>query len=659
VSEPITIPLEIDGAEALRTLERFAQGMGAAATKTDDAGKSAAASSLSWTELNSALSLVSGAFSRIVAVADQVAALSAEQERLSQTSARLGLDFNAAADGAGRFVDETEAMAFASQMAEAGIRLSQTELNELTARAAVASQRLGVDMPTAFGQMQAAIESGSARALRPFGEDMVRLAGGTHTARERTEAFAASMRHLPRATDDASTSMARLRDSIGDAEREAASAFANELLRMHAVTERASSLRTTMDDSTHQLRAFGTVAAQVATQVLNGIAVVVGTVVAAIAAAVGAGRVAIADLSAMAHGNLPGSEGFAAAHAAASRESLGAGSGLDTILTFLGERADALSAGAEDQGSTAGREAVTGLIARPPAASAAGGGNLRPASTSTSASAASGARARTEAMQEMVRAEVAKANDRERLVRDTQIELNRPAYEAQMAERRAELDRVNREGTAATAAERTAAGKRPGADDSIGGRLQTQLRQYGDTTKHVRDQVVGAMTDMTDAVASHVEAWVKGRESLADAARGMLSDFLGSVAKRASVSAAEEAAAALGSLAVGNLPGAGLHAAAAAGFLAVAGLAGYASQAVAPTPAAGGASGASRSAGDVTPRAAGKSGGDGQTVNVYFGGPVIGAGGARQAAREVVGLLNDGARQGGVRLSPNLLPMGA
>ena len=102
------------------------------------------------------------------------------------------------------------------------------------------------------------------------------------------------------------------------------------------------------------------------------------------------------------------------------------------------------------------------------------------------------------------------------------------------------------------------------------------------------------------------------------------------------------------------------HVLAAAGFGVVAGLAGLASQAVAPTPAAasGGAASGARSAADVTPRAAGKGSGDGQVVNVYFGGAVIGAGGARQAARQIAGILNDGARQGDVRLAPNLLPVG-
>lgn len=664
-AEPITIPLTVDGARALEILESFAQAMGKAAEKTDDAGKKAKESTVSWTEMKSALDLASMAFERLVGFADQVAALTAEQQQLTAASQRLGLDFNEAADGAGRFVDETEAMAAASRLAEAGLHLTQEELNQLTARAAIASQRLGVDTTTAFNMLTTAIESGSTRALRPFGEDMVRLGGSTHSAEERLSAFTTTTRGMERATDDASTSMARLRDSIGDAEREAASAFSAEILRLQEVTSQTDRLSTSVDDSEHKLRALGQLAATAATGVLNGIAVIAGAVAMGIVGAVAQARGALAGLQAMAQGG-SFSDTFAATVRGddASRET----------LQFLEGRIAALNALADDSGSTAGRGAVRGTIPGAGTA-AASSGDMVFGESQADADAAfaaahrrnrtGGSRRRRQTLDQLMgRASGAVltfgAGGDRRLAEGDEEERNAAGKAA--AQRQADEGAAAAERTRQESIDRTAASKRPGADDSISGRLSTTMRQYGDTTRHVRDQVVSAMSDMTEAVATHFEAWVKGREGFAAAAQGMLSDFLGTVAKRASVSAAEEAAAALASLAVGNLPGAGLHAAAAAGFGVVAGLAGLASQAVAPTPASptGGAASGARSAADVTPRAAGKGGADGgQVVNVYFGGPVIGAGGARQAAREVVGILNDGARQGDVRLAPQLMPMGS
>ena len=663
-AETITIPLTIDGAQALEILAKFSEGMGKAAEKTADAGEKAKAANMSWTEMKSALDLVSGAFGRVVALADQVAELTAEQQQLSAASQRLGLDFNQAADNAGRFVDETEAMAAASRLAEAGLHLTQEELNQLTARAAIASQRLGVDTTTAFNMLTTAIESGSTRALRPFGEDMVRLAGTTHSAEERLSAFVTTTRTMEHATDDASTSMARLRDSIGDAEREMAASFSAEVLRLQEVTAQTDRVANRVDDTEHKLRARGQLAATAAIGTLNGIAVIVGAVAMGIVGTIAMARGALAGLQAMAHGG-----SFTDTMAATVR---GDDASRET-LAFLEGRIAALNALADDNGGAAGRGAVRGMIGGAGAGGAGASGDMvfgeSQADADDSFAAArrrgrtGGGRRRQTLDQLMGRASssaltLGSGGDR-RLAEGDEDERNAAGKAA--AQRQADEGAAAAERTREESIARTAAGKRPGEDTTIGARLSTQLRQYGDTTRHVRDQVVSAMSDMTEAVSTHFEAWVKGREGFADAAQGMLSDFLGTVAKRASVSAAEEAAAALASLAVGNLPGAGLHAAAAAGFGVVAGLAGLASQAIAPAPASptGGAGQGARAAADVTPRAAGKGEGAGQVTNIYFGGPVIGAGGARQAAREVVGILNDGARQGDVRLAPQLMPMGA
>jgi len=666
-AEPITIPLTVDGARALEILESFAQAMGKAAEKTDDAGKKAKESTVSWTEMKSALDLASMAFERLVGFADQVAALTAEQQQLTAASARLGLDFNEAADGAGRFVDETEAMAAASRLAEAGLHLTQEELNQLTARAAIASQRLGVDTTTAFNMLTTAIESGSTRALRPFGEDMVRLGGSTHSAEERLSAFTTTTRGMERATDDASTSMARLRDSIGDAEREMASSFSAELLRLATISERTTAIGTQMDDSTDKLRGFGTMAANVAAATLNGIAVVVGSVAMGIVGTINMAQGALAGLRSLAHGG-SFSDGM---HSAMGSDSASA-----EVLRFLEGRIDALNALADDNGSTAGRGAVRGRIGSAGAAAPSGdmvfGESQADADDAFAAAhrrhrtGGAGGAGRGESAEQRARRIMqerrAQSGDTAGLasmfsgataeVHSTQ-ERARSSYDQQMAERHEDVERVNRAVASEQREEREAFGGREG-------QLAQRFRQYGDMARTTADRVVGAFNDMTGALTQHMEAWARGKETFAEAMQGMLGDFLMATSKRAMVAAVEEGAAAIASLAIGDLRGAGLHAASAAGYTALAALSGAAGGAVSWAPDKGhSGGGGARSAADVTPRAAGKDAGGSVVNNIYFGGPVIGAGGARQAAREVVGVLNDGARQGGVRLDPRILPMGA
>lgn len=662
-------------AAAIEKLTAAAEALGGVGKKTDDTKeklsaleKATAAMNNKWTETKAFVDLASSALQRLVGFADQIATLTAEQQQLTAASQRLGLDFNQAADGAGRFVDETEAMAAASRLAEAGLHLTQDELNQLTARAAIASQRLGVDTTTAFNMLTTAIESGSARALRPFGEDMVRLGGSTHSAEERLSAFTTTTRGMERATDDASTSMARLRDSIGDAEREMATSFSAELLRLATISERTTAIGTQMDDSTDKLRGFGTMAANVAAATLNGIAVVVGSVAMGIVGTINMAQGALAGLRSLAHGG-SFSDGM---HSAMGSDSASA-----EVLRFLEGRIDALNALSDDNGSTAGRGAVRGRIGgAAPSASDPNSmvfGESQAAADDAYAAAhrrhrtggGGGETAAQRAARVIAEQRAANTRGREGLTSmfsgaTAEVAANaESATAANTALKTAEQERLTREADARTRDAETRRAR--DQQTSIGAGMRSALTQYGDTAMHTRDLVVGAFTDMTSAVGKHIEAVVTGRETMGDALQGMLSDALGAIAKRASVSAAEELVSSIASLAVGDLRGAGLHAAAAVGYTAVAGLAGAAASAVAPTPAApaGGASGAAGRAMSPTSASDRKGDGGGSVVNVYFGGPVIGAGGARQAAREVVGILNDGARQGDVRLAPQLMPMGS
>jgi hypothetical protein len=146
-------------------------------------------------------------------------------------------------------------------------------------------------------------------------------------------------------------------------------------------------------------------------------------------------------------------------------------------------------------------------------------------------------------------------------------------------------------------------------------------------------------------------------ESVGAALQKQLAASLQALAIEAAQKALFATATGLFQLATGN-PAAASSFASAATFAAVAVTAGAIGAAVAPAAAPTAPASAAPSgerAGNVTPRGAGSSEG-GTVINVNFGGStIVGGGGARGAAREIANVLNDGARLGGVRLSPGLM----
>lgn len=198
------------------------------------------------------------------AFANTVARLASEQAQLTANSARLGLDFDAAAEAAGRFTDETEAMAAATRLAESGIRLSQNELNSLTRVAAAFAQNTGVTTREAIDTLTQGLITGSERGLRPFGGELARAGGEAHTITDRLAALATQAGHTTQATDDAATSFARFKDAIEDSQRTLASGFAEGITEMQAAARAAREASGETDSWTDHLRELGQAAGVVA-----------------------------------------------------------------------------------------------------------------------------------------------------------------------------------------------------------------------------------------------------------------------------------------------------------------------------------------------------------------------------------------------------------
>ncbi len=191
-------------------------------------------------------------------------------------------------------------------------------------------------------------------------------------------------------------------------------------------------------------------------------------------------------------------------------------------------------------------------------------------------------------------------------------------------------------------------------------RVSQYFLEQTNATVNMRDVVVDAYTQMTNAASAHFEALVMGQETAGEALQGFVSDTLKAFAKIASQQAVFELAKGFAALFV-NPPAAAAHFGAAALFGVAAAAAGLGAQATAPSSsgkgaASTGATARDREAANVNGRASG--GGTVQNVTVMFGGPMYGVGGIRQAGRELAGVLNGAAVQGGTLLNPLLVPQG-
>lgn len=623
-------------------------------------------------------------------VGGRVVELTTEQDQLDAASARLGLNFDEAAGAAGRFVDETEPMAAASRLAEAGLRLTNDQLTQLTARASIASQRLGVDTASAFTLLTTAIESGSARALRPFGEDMVALSGEAHTAEERLNAFVETTRTMPRATDDARSSMERFQDSIDDAERTMAASFTAEITRLHQITEATHGVTADAQEQTHELTALGQSAAYTVSIAGNAIALVVAGVAGGILTIVGTARVAFDELSDFASGHAAG------AHERAVAAHFGPGSAFFETMAAAQGRADALAAlmGAAGR-DNANDAAVTGLVqgntantfgratggAATPAAGATGDADFERAvvdrtkaddatAQRTSRGGGSRARRRPTLNDLMGRAGAHDRFDAHESNGDLDVvgERDEVANAVGKAASARESDeagyaasdeqRIGRMGQAASAQrEAQALERRYQAQRSFTERWEELHTRQTSAAQHAAEGISSAFETMGQAIGAHVAALVAGKESVGEALQGMLADTLSGIGKQAAIKGGMETAEGIAALAgvvtAGLAPG---HFAAAGAYFGVAALAGAGGAALSPSaPAKGAAGGGGASpnggrAADLRPRD-GQSSAGAQTIQVNFGAPVYAVGNSRaDVGSWMVGSIREAMVQQGVVL---------
>lgn len=640
------IDLPVSGrvdAALIRGLIDLGEALKSASTQTDVGATKAERATVSWKSFSDGIGKAADKFNEVHAaistqvamindLVDSVARLATEQAHLDAASSRLGLDFDEASAAAGRFADETDALAVANQFRARDITLTQTEINALMRVAGAHAEELGVTVGQAAEQLTQALIRGREGGLDRFGQALGDVAGEGVLMGERLDALVRQAGQVQQGTDDAATSMDRMRDSMDDAKRVAASAFVDTITRINGMTTATQSAGTEVESLNTRMEALGRTAARTLELIGRPIAALVGGVAIGIQGLVSS----IAIMGAFQRG------GVEAAAAERTRQS----DTLRALMDFTSSQASGAAAAWGDTNErTTDGNGPTSDPARRPGQSAAATRDAAARGTradmsfteqqSAANNAAVGAHGQTVAVaddglersdyarqteSEKLKSEerraaaahgthqarkeelakLAEIHDAEQRVRqETELRLAGARELAAEREREArdfdrwlasQTDRLAAEQEREKAQER--AKRDRDRDDAKQRDTGNQLRDY--FTRQMRDAntmadvVEGAYSRMTGAASAHFGALVTGRETAGQALQGFVHDTLTAFAEIAAQQAMFELGKGFAALFL-NPAEAAAHFGAAALFGVVAAGAGALSQAVPATAASGGA----------------------------------------------------------------------
>lgn len=187
----------------------------------------------------------------------------AEFQRLQRVQGELGVNFGQAQGATRRFVGQMDVAALAEHFASAQVNLDQRQLNALTGGAARLAQMQGTGFEMQADRLFSGIVGGELEVLRRFGPEMAALSGQTHTAQERLEAFIRTARTLGEATDDAATSVERMKENMRMQERSFLHGFSEEARVLAAQDGPLKQLTTQIGELHANFGSFGTTSARV------------------------------------------------------------------------------------------------------------------------------------------------------------------------------------------------------------------------------------------------------------------------------------------------------------------------------------------------------------------------------------------------------------
>lgn len=550
----------------------------------------------------------------------------AEFQRLQRVQGELGVNFAQAQGSTRRFTSQMDVAALAEHFASAQVNLDQRQLNALTGGGARLAQMQGTSFEMQAERLFSGIVGGELEVLRRFGPEMAALSGQTHTAQERLEAFIRTARNLGEATDDAATSVERMKENMRMQERSFLHGFHEEARTLAAQDGPLKQLTTQIGELNANMGSFGATSARVLHGIVEAsirwqgtLSTIYGTLgrmnplVQAFERA-GGGRFA-RDVRA---GEAAGRAGVMDLARRGLRE------GLNIDLDLPAER-DVTVGAVPAEFAGADTISWTGRIA-------AGEGMIG----GTLGGMAAQARAELVRRNSYTQAEVEALSDSQAMVlaRSLTRHHNRqrhtgrgrhttPAWlQRSLAAKRDEDRRMgelvgqNREAPDTLQDGLRGLSGRMGTFDAAPGEmiaaaeeknvnnLNDQLEQQrgfserlaelyqrpATAAQQAADGVSKAFGAMGEAFSAHLTAVVSGREALGEALQGMLSDTLSAIGKEASVKAGMELGMGFGSLFF-NPAEAASHFTAAGIFTGVAVAAGLAGAATAPSAGAGGAGG--------------------------------------------------------------------
>jgi hypothetical protein len=686
VTTGVDIPVNLGGdAAAVAALHRITaalDGVGdkaaATAPKVQTLGERFAGLATMARHFNEVREFVTSFAESLINAAERVGELAGEQQRIDANTARMGLNFQQAAEQAGGFVSEMQTMQLATALANRNINVTQRELDALARVGMARAAAAGKNVEEVFDSIGDSIIEGG-EELEKFGSSLHSVADESHTADERLTALVARGREVAPAMRTAADEVARFQNELRQAGRYISTGFVDEMARLQTVSSQTRGLRTDAEEARREMEALGRAGAYVLTQVGNVAGILVGAIAFSVRGIAGAFQglgeaIRTRSLSGLRTGTA------------------GAADDLRGIQQFIQERMRSMTAMSADAGprtsapATAaaaapsdltltpeqtGIDPITGRRIRPPSSGGGGGGGRRETAAQRRerrqreleqlmgrAFERSGPRAELPPLPGEQTAEQLRASgERER-------EGIREAREADQRKGREAYERSDAGVGAAVERERGAAREARLLDER-----RDQYRTFTDEMEQLAERrinvareeaefVSGSFQAMGRAFSDHLTAFVEGREELGTALQGMLADTLKSISEESAVKAGLNLAEGFAALATYRYDAAAQHFAASGIYASVAALAGVTAGAIAPKAAnasAASASGAARSAAPMSSPSSEKAAGI--TVNVAFNGPQYGTGGVVQAANDLVRVINTGALQGGSQI--NRLAVGA
>jgi len=282
VTQSIDIPVKIEGNDALVMLARIVNALEGVGDKAQTATPKTQRLALSLSDFGNAArhvnelrEFVTSLAESLVNAAERVGQLAGEQQRLDANSARMGLNFQQAAEQAGGFVSEMQTMQLATALANRNINVTQRELDALARVGMARAASAGKNVEEVFDSIGDSIVEGG-EELEKFGSSLHSVADESHTASERLSALVQRGRDVTPAMRTAADNVASFRNELQQTGRYVSTGFVEEMARLREVTGSMREGATDAAEFRREMEAIGQTTALMLTGIGNAAGIVIG-----------------------------------------------------------------------------------------------------------------------------------------------------------------------------------------------------------------------------------------------------------------------------------------------------------------------------------------------------------------------------------------------